>query len=267
MIHAWRLAALLAGTLCLTASAWGQARGAPPCGGTAEQDRITGVSAEGDLSLASGRIARLSGIRLPESGPQREQALAFLRMQGDKAVLVRAPGALDRWGRLSAMVESAAPSGSSSAHLAAELVTNGLALVDAGVAETHCAPDLLRLEADARRQSLGIWAQDRYKPLDAMQRESLRERAGAFALVEGRVRSVGERRERTYLNFGGAWAEDFTIVISRKTWTRMAERGVTAASLKGSRIRARGILEDWQGTALTVRVPEMIERIEDPSGR
>jgi hypothetical protein len=63
------------------------------------------------------------------------------------------------------------------------------------------------------------------------------------------------------LNFGGHWAEDFTIIIPKKTWKLMTERGIDATALKGRRIRARGILEPWQGTALTVVVPEMIERL------
>jgi hypothetical protein len=63
------------------------------------------------------------------------------------------------------------------------------------------------------------------------------------------------------LNFGEHWAEDFTIVIPRKTWKLMGERGLDAAALKGQRIRARGILEPWQGTSLTLLMPEMIERL------
>jgi endonuclease YncB( thermonuclease family) len=264
MSIALKFACLFIGAFASCTCAWSQSRGASECGGTEDPDRIQTVSPDGDLILVSGRNARLSGIRLPESDPARQQALAWLSTQESRDVLVRSVGPADRWGRHAAIVTAVSPRPS---NLAEELTKTGLALVDAGVAETHCAPDLLRLEADARRQSLGIWAQDRYKPLDAMQREGLRLRAGAFTLVEGQVRSVGERRERTYLNFGGTWAEDFTIVISRKTWARMAERGVTAASLKGKRIRARGILEDWQGTALTIRAPEMIERIEDPRPR
>jgi hypothetical protein len=81
-------------------------------------------------------------------------------------------------------------------------------------------------------------------------------------LVEGRIRSIGERTQRTYLNFGGLWAEDFTIIIPRKTWKRMSDRGMGAEALKGRRIRARGILQPWQGTAFSIVIPEMIERLE-----
>jgi hypothetical protein len=78
------------------------------------------------------------------------------------------------------------------------------------------------------------------------QSERLRERIGSFVLVEGRIRSIGERKQRTYLNFGGLWAEDFTIIISKTTWKQMSDRGMGAEALNGRRIRARGILQPWQ---------------------
>ena len=142
------------------------------------------------------------------------------------------------------------------------LVEAGLAIVDARLDEAFCQPELLALEATARERRLGVWADDRYKPIDVNQPERLRDRIGSFVLVEGRVRSIGERKQRTYLNFGGHWAEDFTIIIPRKTWKQMADRGLGAEALKGRRIRARGILQPWQGTAFSIVIPEMIERLE-----
>ena len=137
-----------------------------------------------------------------------------------------------------------------------------LAITDAGLDEPFCQPELLALESTARERRLGLWADDRYKPMDVDQPERLRDRIGSFVLVEGRVRSIGERKQRTYLNFGGLWAEDFTIIIPRKTWKQMSDRGMGAEALKGQRIRARGILRPWQGTAFSIVIPDMIERLE-----
>jgi hypothetical protein len=142
------------------------------------------------------------------------------------------------------------------------LVEAGLALVDAGTEGVLCQPELLALEATARERHLGVWADDRYKPLDANQSERLRERIGSFVLVEGRIRSIGERKQRVYLNFGGLWAEDFTIIIPKTTWKQMSDRGLGADALKGRRIRARGILQPWQGTAFSIVIPDMIERLD-----
>jgi hypothetical protein len=55
----------------------------------------------------------------------------------------------------------------------------------------------------------------------------------------------------------------FTIIIPKRIWTLLQERGLGAAILTGRRIRARGILEDRQGPALTVTAGEAIEILEE----
>ncbi|WP_133239210.1 hypothetical protein [Microvirga sp. KLBC 81] len=142
------------------------------------------------------------------------------------------------------------------------LVETGLAIVDPGADSPFCQPELFALEETARERRLGLWANGRYNPIPVDQADRLKERVGSFVIVEGRVRSVGERKQRTYLNFGGHWADDFTIIIPKKTWVQMAGRGLSTDSLKGHIIRTRGILQSWQGTALTVDSAEMIERLE-----
>ena len=255
--------------IVLAASLWAisspalaqRAQGEPGCLALTQPDRLQGLTPEGDLILASGRLAKLSGIRLPDEPPHRDMALSWLRARIDRSIRVEASsGTPDRWNRVSVRIrpseEPAAPDWSRA------LVEAGLAIVDPGLDEVFCQPELLPLEAFARERRLGVWADDRYKPLDVSQPERLRDRAGRFVLVEGRIRSIGERTQRTYLNFGGLWAEDFTIIIPRKTWKRMSDRGMGAEALKGRRIRARGILQPWQGTAFSIVIPEMIERLE-----
>ncbi len=230
------------------------------CAGSPLRDRLQGLDAQGDLVLASGGLARLSGIRLPDNPPHREKAQAWLRAKAGQEVIVEGSGARDRWDRVSVRIR---PVGDSpSPDLARGLVEAGLALVDPGHEGALCQPELLALEETSRERSLGLWTDARYKPIDVGELSRLRDRVGTFVLVEGRIRSVGERRQFTYLNFGGHWAEDFTIVIPRKTWTLMADRGLDAKALQGQRIRARGILQSWQGTSLTIVIPEMIERLE-----
>ena len=251
--------------LVLTSSAgWAQpvspTRHRSGCTIEAQPDRVQALSPEGDLVLASGRKAKLAGIRLPGEAPHRENALAWLQARIDQPVLVRAQASPDRWSRISARIRSA--DSAPPLDWSHGLVEAGLAITDAGLAETFCEPELLALEATARERRLGLWADDRYKPMDVNQSEPLQDRIGSFVLVEGRVRSIGERKQRIYLNFGGLWAEDFTIIIPRKTWKQMSDRGMGAEALKGQRIRARGILQPWQGTAFSIVIPDMIERLE-----
>jgi endonuclease YncB( thermonuclease family) len=232
----------------------------PGCAGEAYQDRLESITTGGELLLGSGRLARLSGLRLPEEPPHRPQALDRLKVWAGQPVLLTVQGSLDRWGRLPIRARSLKDS--QAPDLARDLVEAGLAIVDSGADPVFCQSELLTLEAKARQQRLGLWADARYNPIPVDRTDRLKERVGSFVIVEGRVRSVGERKQRTYLNFGGHWAEDFTIIIPKKTWMLLAGRGLSADSLKGSTIRARGILQSWQGTALVIDLPEMIERLE-----
>ena len=206
-----------------------------------------------------GQLARLAGIRLPDARPHREQALSWLKARSGEPVLVQGTDRHDRWDRISVRIQS---SGGPAARLGPWIGRGRPRPGRCGLDDVFCQPELLALEATARERRLGVWADDRYKPLDANQSERLRERVGSFVLVEGRVRSIGERKQRIYLNFGGLWAEDFTIIIPRTTWKQMLDRGLGAEALKGRRIRARGILQPWQGTAFSIGMPDMIERLE-----
>jgi hypothetical protein len=216
---------------------------------------VTAVSGEGEIALASGAQTRLADVRLPDGEPYRAEALGWLKRhaQGDAHVSVGTP---DRWGRSPARVAV------TRAELARGLVERGLALVDAGGSEELREADLLRLESEARGKKLGLWAEEANWPVRAEDEARLRQRIGRFALVEGRILSVGERGQRTYLNFGRNFAQDFTITIPKRNWTTMNDRGLSAVSLRGRRVRARGLLEEWNGTALTIEVPDLLEVLD-----
>ncbi len=236
------------------------ARGESSCPQETRPDRVREISPAGDLVLASRGLAKLADIRLPDEPAHRQEALAWLRGKLEQPVFVLGGEARDRWGRASVRIRLADPL--NPLDFGHGLVEAGLAMVDPGLADALCGRELLAFEETARERSLGVWKDDRYKPMDVTATDRLRDRVGSFALVEGRVRSVGERAQQTYLNFGENWAEDFTIIIPRRTWRLMADRGLGAGALKGRRIRARGVLQSWQGTALTIAAPDMIERLD-----
>lgn len=233
------------------------ARAAENCPARPSADRVGAVTPEGEFRLASGSVARLQDVRLPE-GEHRGTALAWLAGHVGRAVALSAPGYPDRWGRLRATITPA----DAAPDLAEGLVAAGLALVDAGEADELCRPDLLRTEAEARRRRLGLWSTDRYKPVESTDLAALGAATGRFVLVEGRVRGVGERRSRTYLNFGPDWGTDLTITVPRRTWRIMQERGISAATLKARRVRARGVLEERRGPALEITVPDLLEVLD-----
>jgi endonuclease YncB( thermonuclease family) len=252
--------AICLGLLLLAAPAHGSGARGPArssCEQGASEDAIVSVTARGELVAASGRTIALADIRLPAEGEALDRARAALQSLGGRRATVVAAGAPDRWNRISAevvLLDEAA-----SASVTGRLVDEGLALVDAGDRRALCRPELLVREERARAGRKGIWAGDEYRPVAAAETARLQGLVGRFALVEGVVRSVGERRERTYLNFGPDWASDLTVTIPKRAWTTMLERGVSAASLQGRRVRVRGIVEEWQGVAVEIGAPDMLE--------
>src|SRR5215207_9316645 len=218
---------------------------APACETRRVEDRIASVTEPGEIRLASGQTVKLSGLRLPDDEPQAKAAHALLASFGDAPLAVGATAsAPDRWGRLAAVVT---------------------ATTDAGPVNLNRG--LLAAEGRARDWGLGLWRLERYKPVAADDLERLKGLVGQFALIEGRVRSVGERQQRTYLNFGAEWNTDLTITIPKRTWQTMRDRGVTAADLRGRRVRARGMVEEWRGPAITIMAPEMLEILDGESPR
>lgn len=212
-------------------------------------DRVEAVAGDGALALASGRLLRLADIRLA-GGPA---ALERLRAIGGQAVTVAAEPVADRWGRHAGEIALGGRD------LAADLVDAGLALVDVGGAAGLCRPGLLVRELDARRERRGLWGDPGEHPIWAGDTAALMARKGRFTILEGRVRTVGERRHRTYLNFGPDWSTDTTLVLPRRVWDSLVRQGWSAAALRGKRVRARGLVEDWRGPSVEIATADMIE--------
>jgi hypothetical protein len=245
---------------CVFAGPAWSSGGSGSCAVEWSADRLQSLSAEGDLVLEKAGLARLVGIRLPD-GAWPERVVALLREQVGREVQVAGADARDRWGRRALHLGAGAPPDETD--FGRTLVAQGLAMVDSRNMPAPCGRALLRLEAAARTAGLGLWAGDRYKPIPAGDVARLNERIGRFVLVEGRIRSVGERASWTYLNFSGDWSTDFTVVVPKRIWDRTMGQQPGAASLRGREVRVRGVLENRGGPALTITDPGVIEVLDE----
>ena len=192
-------------------------------------------------------LADAEGVKAAEAALQRRlQALA-----ADRRVQIRLAGDRpDRYGRLPALMGR-----HEGLLLQEELAREGLAIAFAGDERLLCFDKILAAEDEARRRRRGYWHSF---SLPWAHPASLTPYVGRFAIFEGKVISVGNRRARTYLNFGGLWSEDVTVEIDAKH--RDALGGEAAlAGLAGRPVRIRGFVEERSGPVVVVTSPNQLE--------
>ncbi|AYO86179.1 thermonuclease family protein [Methylobacterium brachiatum] len=227
--------------------------------GPARTEILDGIGLRGEIRLASGGRAVLESLHWPDTPEIAEAARAWLDTRRGDSLVVVPRGQPDRWGRERADIQVA----DTDIDLAGGLIAAGLAFADAGERDSLCRPALRAVEASARDRRLGLWRDPVPQASDG---PALRAREGRFAVVEGRIRHVGERSARTYLDFVARGEDGLTVTVSKRTWRMMLARGLSAPSLEGRRVRVRGILEVWRGPTLEANA-DAVEILGEPDRR
>ncbi len=260
---------LLAAFLLLPALA----AAAEPADGCAELSpdspvvRLAGVDEAGDPVLADGRRLRLVGLAPRQDDAEAQRfAAGVLRRRGADFALVLL-GEADRWGRLPARLfeSGAAPARG----LAEALVAEGAAMALPEARPARCSPPPALAGGARRRQAAatvrppahGTLATDEIA-LDSHDLAALRAHEGRLVLLTGRVASVAERGQRTYVNFSRRRGEAASIVLSKSLWRELKDAGWTASGLGGKRLRARGVLSGRDGLLLDVASPLALDLID-----
>lgn len=214
------------------------------------------------LVLKDGRAVKLTGVRMPDTEPWHGKTLAVLKtMTAGQAVQLRfEKRRRDRYGHSLAQVVL-----KDGTWLQARLVSQGLAEVDSLGDSRAIIPSLLKVEAEAREGKTGLWADPSYAVVstDAIAKDP-KPHLGRFGIVEGRVVSVAERSNWSFVNFGADWHMDFTIAVAAGDRKALRDGGIDLAALKGSRVRVRGWIRDWNGPLIEVNHAEQIERLAEP---
>lgn len=236
--------------------------------GPARDEVVAEIGPRGEIRMVSGLRAVLDSLRWPDTPEAASAARTWLEARRGARVTVVPRGQPDRWERARAdllvaegdIAESADLAG---ADLAGGLIGAGLAYADANEAGSLCRPGLRLVEAAARARGLGLWGAARPAAGDG---PGLREKVGHFVVAEGRIRHVGERGARAYLDFAARGTDGLTVTVSKRTWRMMRARGLSAASLEGRRVRVRGLLEVRRGPTLEVALDglETLEETDRP---
>ncbi|MGH1398972.1 MAG: thermonuclease family protein [Alphaproteobacteria bacterium] len=220
------------------------------------------------LLLGDGRIARLSGIDVPanEDFSVSEWQVAARNILRDmllaqRVQLYQTPK--KDWGRTNRMghhlmhVERMGDK----AWVQGTLLKLGLARVKTEQRTPEMAAEMLALEAAARAEKLGLWAEERFKILTP---EEAGGAIGRFAIVEGDVQSVTLNKNRIFINFGANWRDDFTVTLDSAARRAFNKAGIDPMNWGNKRIRARGYLKAINGASMGVDHIAAIEVLDAP---
>ena len=86
----------------------------------------------------------------------------------------------------------------------------------------------------------------------ASELDLLSKKTGNFVIVNGVVRSIGDRKRRIYLNFGENWAQDFTVSVEKQGVGRFKGSLDFLKTLTNKQVQVRGVLEFNRGPLIRV---------------
>lgn len=238
----------------------GAASGCVPGADATMSVQLTGLDPAGDLLLGDGRKLRLVGLAPRQSSEETSRFDAGLRGFLGRPLGLAVLGEPDRWGRLPARlsVPSATP-GEPAQDLAEWLLRQGVALP---MPEPGLSPCAVPQKAPIQKT---VTSRTQVSPLTAVDGHDLaavKAQEGRYVMLEGRIASVGERSQRTYLNFSRRPKEAASIVLSRSLWRELKSAGWTASDLGGKRLRAYGVLSGRDGLLLEVASRTALELID-----
>jgi hypothetical protein len=265
-------AAILPAFFVVTASAAMAQAADDACATPAETElvRLAGLDRHGEPLLADGRTIRLGGLAPRQNDTERERFATQLARWHGQSFLLAPLGGADRWGRLPGRLLAAddAPDAlAGQPDLSAALLAEGAALrlPEPGLAACN---EIWR-KAEPRPVASGQPGGPQRKHaavalpvVDGHDAAAMRAQAGRIVVVEGRVAGVGERAQRTYLNFERRRGAGGSIVLSRALWRELQRAGWTAQALTGKRVRVRGVIEGRDGLLIEAEARSALELVD-----
>jgi hypothetical protein len=224
------------------------------------------------LSLEDGKLLRLARLDPPRPTPlDPELDIKSRDKVGDWLIgreiwFRQIEGRHERWGRLAvlAFARSGEP-GSPMLPVSRTVLEAGLARYEAG-ASWPCGADMLSAEASARAGLLGLWADPYYAVLAPADHAAFAEKAGTSVIVEGEVTGVDAGPYRSKLFFSSGRSRDFTVAVPQGAVKLFESAGLNLISLKGQKIRVRGLLDLRFGPQIEISNPGEVEVIKAVQG-
>lgn len=219
------------------------------------------------IRLTDGRIVQLTGLEIPDldaydPGPlaAAEQMMVNELLTGKDITLyqTRTPdkGQTNRMGYVLAQVEGKDDGN----WIQGALIAQGLARAMPTSDNPDMADQMFALEAKARAEKKGLWADDQYAVLTP---DNAIDGLNKYAIVEGTVRGTAVMGNKVFLNFGYNWRTDFTVSIEPDVRKKFARAGINVIDLGRKTVRVRGWVEQWNGAHIKLEMPERLEILDD----
>jgi micrococcal nuclease len=226
---------------------------------------VTQIISPSAVQLKTGEIVRLSGLNFPDYSEDNAGAFSLLAVKvlkdmldGQQMVIYqtrnKSVGRMNRMGHSLAHLVRA----SDGAWVQGSLLQLGLALVQTDQGNPEMAEQMLKLEAQARIEKIGLWE----NTIHILRAEETPEHIGEFVIVEDQVESVALKNNRLYMNFGKNWKKDFTVTVSPESKRNFNKAGLNPLDWNKRTLRVRGVLDELNGPNLEIEHPGAIETID-----
>jgi len=116
-------------------------------------------------------------------------------------------------------------------------------------------------EDEARNKKRGLWGHKRWQTQDANSIKPVEKfRFGKYQTFDGNVIGVTKVRNKTFLNFGHNWRNDFSVEINDKYLKYFTKKNINPeTAYLNKKLRIRGILRPVNGALISVTHPQQIE--------
>lgn len=145
--------------------------------------------------------------------------------------------------------------------LQGRLLKSGLALARPDTKLKKCRATLLDAERQFKAKNRNYWRSKGIE-FEAEEVSLLAENLGQFVLVNGRVRSIGNRQRRLYLNFGENWAHDFTVSVAKDRQGNLSDGLSGLIETEGKKVQVRGVLDFHNGPLIRVTDEAQVQIID-----
>lgn len=232
---------------------------------------VKAVNIHLEVELDDNRRLKLRGLYpvrgtkdWPELAETARQALGGF-VTGAQAWAQIAKGPADRWGRHLARLWVMSAD-NKRLPVVPEMIGSGWALANPMTADPACAGLLYKVEAAARAAKLGLWSDPYFKIFDPSDLAGLKDRAGQFVAIAGKVRDVRRWKSLTFFNFDRRFTRSLSIMLTKRARRTFKKAKMPVTGYAGKQLRVRGILEISGGKSarprLRIPAPHFIEILQ-----